>query len=34
LHNDGQLHYDHALSGLTEYDLGFVIDSWWEEKIE
>jgi len=25
------LHYDIALAGLIDYDIGFGIDSWWEE---
>ncbi|UCH89478.1 MAG: hypothetical protein JSV49_02175 [Thermoplasmata archaeon] len=31
LFNGGRLHYDHALSDLTEHDMGFGIYRWWEE---
>ena len=31
LFNGGRLHYDRALSGLSEYDIGFGIDRLWEK---
>ena len=31
LKSNSGLHYDHDLSNMTEYDMGFGIYRWWEE---